>query len=362
MSEQHWWPQVAIPLPQRRDYPIAIVGAGSIVNDAHLPAYRKAGFNVVGIFDRQPEKAYATAARFALPAVYPSLEALLAGPAAIVDVAVPARENLAIAQQVAEVGKALLIQKPLAEDWVTAQAIATTVSNQKIIAAVNQQARWMPAVLAARDLIERGLLGEIYQVSFLINVLTPWEQWPWILQGATVEVMYHSIHYLDTVRAVLGMEPLLVFADGATLPGFPTRGETRTTIHLRFAGELRATILDNHHNVWGVADHMATMRIEGTEGCIVAELGLLKNYPVGVPDTFRYTSRHLHALTWITPTLPGSWFPDAFIGTMASVMRGLEGEQGAPETSLFDNLKTLRLVFAAYQAMAEHRAIPVADQ
>ena len=34
-----------------RDYPIAIVGAGGIVNDAHLPAYRKAGFDVIGIYD-----------------------------------------------------------------------------------------------------------------------------------------------------------------------------------------------------------------------------------------------------------------------------------------------------------------------
>jgi predicted dehydrogenase len=38
-----------------RDYPIAIVGAGGIVNDAHLPAYRKAGFDVVGIYNVRAE-------------------------------------------------------------------------------------------------------------------------------------------------------------------------------------------------------------------------------------------------------------------------------------------------------------------
>ena len=30
---------------------IVIVGAGGIVSDAHLPAYKKAGFKVLGIFD-----------------------------------------------------------------------------------------------------------------------------------------------------------------------------------------------------------------------------------------------------------------------------------------------------------------------
>jgi hypothetical protein len=36
-------------MPVRRDYPIATVGAGSIVIDARLPAYRKAGFTVFGL-------------------------------------------------------------------------------------------------------------------------------------------------------------------------------------------------------------------------------------------------------------------------------------------------------------------------
>ncbi|NCA18336.1 MAG: gfo/Idh/MocA family oxidoreductase, partial [Actinobacteria bacterium] len=31
--------------------PVAIVGAGGIVDGAHLPAYKKAGVEVIGIFD-----------------------------------------------------------------------------------------------------------------------------------------------------------------------------------------------------------------------------------------------------------------------------------------------------------------------
>ncbi len=44
-------------LPQRLDHGIGIVGAGGIVNYAHLPAYKKAGFRVVGITDRNREQA-----------------------------------------------------------------------------------------------------------------------------------------------------------------------------------------------------------------------------------------------------------------------------------------------------------------
>ena len=38
------------PLPSQ-SRPIAIIGSGGIVKDAHLPAYQKAEFEVLGIFD-----------------------------------------------------------------------------------------------------------------------------------------------------------------------------------------------------------------------------------------------------------------------------------------------------------------------
>ena len=44
-------------MPQRMDRGIGIVGAGGIVNYAHLPAYKKAGFKVVGITDKNHEQA-----------------------------------------------------------------------------------------------------------------------------------------------------------------------------------------------------------------------------------------------------------------------------------------------------------------
>ena len=60
-------------LPQT-PLPIIIIGAGGIVKDAHLPAYRKAGFQVHGIVNRTKEKAVALAAEFDIPNVYDTLE------------------------------------------------------------------------------------------------------------------------------------------------------------------------------------------------------------------------------------------------------------------------------------------------
>ena len=40
------------PLPAKRDYRIGIIGSGFIVDQCHLAAYRKAGFNPVAISSR----------------------------------------------------------------------------------------------------------------------------------------------------------------------------------------------------------------------------------------------------------------------------------------------------------------------
>ena len=48
----------------KKHIPIVIFGAGSIVNDAHLPAYKKAGFKVQGIYDPDIKKAQKLASKF----------------------------------------------------------------------------------------------------------------------------------------------------------------------------------------------------------------------------------------------------------------------------------------------------------
>ena len=72
--------------------PIYIIGAGGIVNDAHLPAYHLAEYNVQGVYDINQERALATAKKFSIPRSFKSLEELVteAEKDAIFDVAVPA--------------------------------------------------------------------------------------------------------------------------------------------------------------------------------------------------------------------------------------------------------------------------------
>ena len=59
-------------LPRRKDWRIGCAGAGFIMRDCHLVAYRQAGFNPVAVASRHPERAREVAEARGVPRWYPS--------------------------------------------------------------------------------------------------------------------------------------------------------------------------------------------------------------------------------------------------------------------------------------------------
>src|SRR5256886_10677302 len=99
-------------LPEK-SLPIGMIGAGGIVNDAHLPAYQMAGFKVFGITDISREKSDATAKKFHIPQVFDSVEQLVASAPkeCIFDIALPASAFAEVLEKLPD-GAGVLIQKP----------------------------------------------------------------------------------------------------------------------------------------------------------------------------------------------------------------------------------------------------------
>src|SRR5881296_1311965 len=100
------WPTPSHPRP------IVIIGAGAIVRTAHLPAYRRLGLPVAGIFDINREHARATAQAFQIDTIFPSLEDAARTEGAVFDVAVPGSEIAGILERLPR-GSAVLMQKPM---------------------------------------------------------------------------------------------------------------------------------------------------------------------------------------------------------------------------------------------------------
>lgn len=328
--------------------PIFIIGAGGIVNTAHLPAYQIAGFNVQGIFDIVTEKAASTAKKFLIPQVYESLDEMFshAPENAVFDVAVPGPETIPILDQL-PLGSSVLLQKPMGENYEEAKEILELSRSKKLLAGINFQLRYAPYILAAKELIKKNKIGQINDIEINVNVYTPWHLWDFLYKSPRVEILYHSIHYIDLIRNLLG-NPKSMYAKTTRHPAMPELASVRSNIIMDYGDMIRANILTNHCHNYGTPKQQSYIKIEGSKGAIKINFGALINYPRGAADSFEYIL--LEEGEWQEMKIEGSWFPHAFIGSMAQVMLAAEGTIAKPDNSVEDCIHTMACVEAAYQS------------
>lgn len=335
------WPAPTAPRP------IVVIGAGGIVRSAHLPAYRRVGLPVLGLFDSKPGVASQLATDFDVPNGYESLsEAILAGREsdAVFDVAVPAEAIREIIEQLPE-GATVLIQKPFGRDLAEARTLLQLCQEKSLCAAVNFQLRFSPNVLALNDAVARGLLGQIVSAEVRVNVHTPWHLWEFLRGIPRHEILYHSIHYLDLLRSLLG-EPRGVYSKVARSPTLPEYSDTSSATILDYGEHLGCIVSTFHDHNFGSRHAMSQLKLEGTEGAAVLTMGVNLEYPKGRHDTLELCSKG--SGTWHEVPLRGSWFDYAFEGTMSNLQRFSAGEDATLHTAALDAARTMSLVEACY--------------
>ncbi|NQV22811.1 MAG: Gfo/Idh/MocA family oxidoreductase [Rhodopirellula sp.] len=353
-------------LPERNDVPIGCIGAGFIMADCHLVAYREAGFNPVAITSRNRSTAQAVADRYAIPKVYDHYEELLADPAIeVVDIAVPPDIQLDVVKAaVRQAGhlKGILAQKPLGVDHAQAVEIVRLCKDAGITLAVNQNMRYDQSIRACRHLLDRGDLGEPVFASIDMRAIPHWMPWQERLGWVTLRIM--SIHHLDTFRFLFG-DPTRVFCSVRKDPRTAKKFDHDDGICLyilEYENGLRASSWDD---VWtgpalegSESDIGINWRVEGTEGLAKGTIGW-PSYPDRTPSTLDFTTTR-HPGRWFQPRWQDVWFPDAFVGPMAQLLVALETNT-EPEISGQENLGTMALVEACYRSVAEHRAVEIAE-
>ncbi len=351
-------------LPRRRDFRIGCVGAGFIMRDCHLVAYRQAGFNPVAIAARDPDRARAVAELHGIPRCYASVADLLADPEIeVLDLAVPPDVQPAIIRQAASRKghlRGILAQKPLAMTYREAAECVALCAQAGIVLAVNQNMRYDQSVRALKDILRRGWLGEPVLGTIEMRAIPHWMPWSERLHSLSTFVM--SIHHLDTFRYWFGT-PDRVLA--STRPDPRTRFAHSDGINLyilEYNSGCRASSWDD---VWtgparegSEGDIYIRWRVEGTEGLARGTIGW-PSYPARTPSTLDFTTKRQPGY-WLSPRWKEVWFPDAFVGTMAQLLCALEDGTEA-EISGRDNLETVALCEAVYAAAREHRVTTVRE-
>ena len=158
---------------------------------------------------------------------------------------------------------------------------------------------------------------------------------------------YHSIHYLDAIRWLVG-EPAGVYCRVACHPSLPELADTRSSIILDFGDRVRFSLALNHTHRAGPRYQASQMVIEGVGGAARLTWGVNLNYPSGPPDTLELA----RSGAWTDIPLRGSWFTTAFEGPMSNLQRFVAGEDLALVSSVDEAIRTMALVEACYRSSA----------
>ncbi len=342
MSNQQSW---AAPSHAK---PVVIIGAGGIVHDAHLPAYKMASIPVVVLVDIDIERARELAEEFNIANHYTSVKEAVEkySNSVVYDIAVPPHLVSGILQQLPE-NATVLIQKPMGADLHQAREIRSICRSKNLIASVNFQLRYSPMMLAAKKAIEEGKIGQLLDIEVHLNIYTPWQLFPFLIPMSRVEIAVHSIHYLDSIRALAGT-PKAAFARSLGDPRAAQFAQTRTTAILDYENDLRCLMSINHNHRGGRKFQSAWFRIEGSEGALMIKLGVCFDYPNGEADELWFCPNDGK---WLEIPLEGSWFIESFMGPMRNLQRFAAGEDDVLYSSVEDAFHTMALVEACFESM-----------
>jgi len=249
-------------------------------------------------------------------------------------------------------GVHVLCEKPLATTVADAAAMVATCRERDVQLHTAFVSRFYPSILQARDLIARGELGRVRGMVGGNRGRPPLApRYPsWITEaeaaggGALID---HSVHVLDAMRFVTGLEAEEVLAETATL-FVDADVEDSALVSVVFAGDVPASIDPS----WSVTpdtpwDYDFYLRLLGTDGSLTISTGRESLHVSG-----RYGER-THALQPFEPDIDQAMV-EAFLQSVAA------GRVLDPCATGEDGLRAVEVACAAYASVEREQFVPTA--
>ncbi|WP_448626461.1 Gfo/Idh/MocA family protein [Geodermatophilus sp. URMC 64] len=320
-----------------------LIGASDIAAGSIIPGIRaQAGSRVVAVHSRSAERGAAYARAHGIDRAYDTLPALLADPE--VDAVYVSTTNDRHAEEAiaaAAAGRHVLCEKPLALSLADARAMVDAADRAGVVLATNHGRRNDPALHAARDVVQAGVLGTPLAARTATAVLLPEQLRRWRLRGeagggVALDLLVHDA---DTLRFVLADDVVAVQAGAQPAGG---AAETRLAGVLTTAAGLLATFLCSFDTPHGDS----TLEVFGSEAALRAwrqpgrPSGLILRTPSGEEPV----------------ALPEA--PPVGVATIAAFEAAVRGE-GRPTATGEDGVASLAVALAALESARSGARVPV---
>ncbi|MBI1747028.1 MAG: Gfo/Idh/MocA family oxidoreductase [Acidobacteria bacterium] len=197
---------------------VGIVGTGWVSSE-HIRAFEHNPFtSVSAICSREKARGCAKAAAMGLHdcTVYDDYEEMLKDTRVqIVSIATPHHLHAQQGTLAAQAGKHILLEKPMALDWPSLQALVKAVQQAGVKTVVSFVLRWNPLFQVIRSILAQGTLGDLFyaEVDYLHGIGPWYPQYPWNITKAMggSSLLTAGCHAVDGLRWFLQREAVEVY-------------------------------------------------------------------------------------------------------------------------------------------------------
>jgi UDP-N-acetyl-2-amino-2-deoxyglucuronate dehydrogenase len=369
MNEQALFTELGIPPRLTGSFrpKIGIIGAGRIAQQRQIPAYRHAGLTVAAVADLKPEALERARAHYGIDRLYLDYRELIAQPdIQIVDICTNTVPRKQITLEALQAGKHVLSEKPFARTLADAQELVQAARRGGVHLAVHQPTRWYYPCAVTRELIMRGLLGEVFYIELRMhgNQDTAYFNDPvtrWHAELTDHIFVEWGAHHFDLARWFAGGEtPTSVFAWGTSKGNEHFKSKMAVSATLRFASGTCASFSLNQASRFITLPMTGlTFHVEGTlgtaAGSMLDSMSFASRARNGMEASFDWSQAlprqdDPHNYLWNASIRDGHLWP------MVELINAIEEDRPAL-CSGEDNIQTVRTYLAALKSDREYRPV-----
>jgi UDP-N-acetyl-2-amino-2-deoxyglucuronate dehydrogenase len=191
-------------------YGIAIIGTGNVAHGHVLALKQLANAEVVAIGALEAEEGKRWAAEHGLECpVFTDLRELLREPSVeVVLICTPSVLHAQQGIQVAQAGKHIYVEKPIAMNRVELSALARAVADAGVLSQVGFVLRWNPGLRMAQHLVSSGAVGKVFNIETCYWHATPRAipgHWMTTREAGSLFLM-GGCHAVDAARWLAGSD------------------------------------------------------------------------------------------------------------------------------------------------------------
>ena len=333
----------------------AIIGTGFWAR-YQLAAWRELpGARCIALCNRTRAKAEALAKEFGVPAVCEDAEEMLQREKPdFVDIITDVETHSRFVHLAAAYKTPVICQKPLAPSIAEAEKMIAACAAENVPLSVHENWRWQTPIRELRKVLDSGVIGSVFRARIdYCNSFPVFNNQPFLKTLEEFILADMGSHIFDVARFLFGEAACLYCQTHQITPGI--MGEDAASVMLRMHSGATVTVnLSYASRVEHDRFPETFIHVEGTLGSV--ELA---------PDYWlRITTQRGTETRRCPPPVYGWADPryalvhSSIVACHSDLLQSLQTNT-VPETSATDNLKTLKLVQAAYDSARGNCAVNI---